>query len=709
MNLKFLRKTSWVLVLMLFTYTAVFAQQKQITGKVVDKKDGQPVPGVTVGIRGKTNNVSTNDKGEFALIANPETDALVFSYVGYVRQVIALAGKTNINVSFVEDSQSLDNEAVVVIGYGTKKKSEILGAVATISGAELQDIPAPNLAGALRNRIAGVGVSQSSGRPGSPITLNIRNSTTTTAAAGTTDEPLYVVDNITVTREAFDNIDASMIENLTFLKDASAAIYGAAGAKGVVLVTTKKGRIGRPSITYNGYVGVSDAIKVPKMLSGYEHALLLNDTFRSQGAAASEYFAPEDLEYIKTLDYKSWYDEVWQAATTQRHNIGISGGSDKITFFAGGSYQGENGNYAGMKFNKYSFRSGVVATLANGLKADVNFNVDYGTKELHHNAQDNDAPFFERLITVPRWVPISIDGKFVNYNVNGVNTSNINPLAVAESGYYNNGSNKSYRINAALTYEPTFLKGLVIKGQVSQSSGSSKNTQYIPPFTLYNFAKRGNNLELFTNQSPVGTAATFQPTSAANSSYTPGLIDNNSYQFFLTLQYAKTIAKHSFSLLAGAEQSEGNSQNSTVRYTNQLIPGVDQYFAYDINTLVASNLDKTAVSKRSGFARFSYDFDKKYLIEGPGGTEGGILGGMLHNAAKIVTNPIDARRTQRFQRGDRTGGSGPGRGRTPIVDRHAGCPPVGRRCQAGFRPSPLGYYQGRPVARKLRKAIPLAP
>lgn len=142
MNSKFLRKTSWVLVLMLITCTAVFAQQKQITGKVVDKKDGQPLPGVTVGIRGKTNNVSTNDKGEFALIADPSTDVLVFSFIGYIRQTIPLAGKTNITVNFAEDNTALDD--VVVIGYGTKKKSEILGAVATISGAEIQDVPAPN-------------------------------------------------------------------------------------------------------------------------------------------------------------------------------------------------------------------------------------------------------------------------------------------------------------------------------------------------------------------------------------------------------------------------------------------------------------------------------------------------------------------------------------------------------------------------------------
>jgi len=219
MRLKFLLKFSWILALLAISGTSLLAQQRQITGKVVDQKDGLPVPGVTVGIRGKTNNVLTNDKGDFSLVADPAVDALVFSYVGYVRQTIPLAGKTTLTVRFAEESQNLDNEAVVVIGYGTKKRSEILGSVATISGAEIQDIPAPNLAGALRNRIAGVGVGQSSGRPGGPITLNIRNATVSETATqyGVSAEPLYIVDGITVTREAFDNIDASMVENLSFL------------------------------------------------------------------------------------------------------------------------------------------------------------------------------------------------------------------------------------------------------------------------------------------------------------------------------------------------------------------------------------------------------------------------------------------------------------------------------------------------------------
>lgn len=619
MNLKFLRKLSWVLALMTIISTSLFAQQRQITGKVVDKKDGQPLPGVTVGIRGKTNNVSTNDKGDFALIADPATDALVFSYIGYVRQVVPLAGKTNLTISFVEDAQSLDNDAVVVVGYGTKKRSEVLGSVATITGAEIQDIPAPNLAGALRNRIAGVGVGQSSGRPGAPITLNIRNSTVSDQAAlnGATSEPLYVIDGITVNRDAFDNIDASMVESMTFLKDASASIYGASGAKGVVLVTTKRGKVGKPSITYNGYIGVSDAAKVPEMLSGYQHALLLNETNRLAAAGQSTLFSPEDLEYIKGLNYKSWYDEVWQASTMQRHNVGLSGGSDKITFFAGGSYQSENANYAGMKFDKYSFRSGIVATVAKGLKADVNFNVDYGTREQHHNAQDNDADFFQRVITVPGWVPISINGNYVNY---AANNSSINPKAIAESGYYDNRSNKSYRINSSLTYEPTFLKGFVAKVQISQSSGSAKSTQYVPPYRLYNYARTGNNGLLFSDVLIPGTtnnpnASFLEPTSASSATITPGVSENNNYQGFITLQYSKSFGKHSANILLGGEQSEGNTQASAVKYTNQLIPDIDQYWAFDASTLARQDFSRTAVSKRSGFGRINYDYDKKYLFE----------------------------------------------------------------------------------------------
>jgi TonB-linked SusC/RagA family outer membrane protein len=615
MNSKILQKISLCLLTMLLVSTTVFAQSRRITGTVSDASG--PIPGVNVAISGKPSNVSTNAKGNYTIDIASNNDVLVFSYVGYVRQQIPVGTKTKIDVTMITDSKVLDAVEIINVGYGTKKKSESLGATAVITGEELMDIPAPNIAGAMRNRIAGVGVGQQSGKPGSGISLNIRNSSVSDQAEinGATDEPLYVVDGITVDKAAFDNLDASMIENLTFLKDASAAIYGASGAKGVVLVTTKRGKIGKPSLTYNGYVGVSDAASTPDMLSGYDHAKLLNDTYRIQGASQSDYFSDSDLEYIRNLNYKSWYDEVWQPATTQRHNIGLSGGSDKITFFAGGSYQSENGNYANLKYDKYSFRSGLVATLAKGLKADVNFNVDYGTKEVYHNGNDQDNTFFERIISIPRWVPISINGNYVNSATSG---SALNPLAQAESGYYNNGSNKSYRINTSLTYEPTFLKGFTARVQISQSSGSSKNTQYIPPYRLFNYARFGNNNQLFTDQLVNTSPTSFfvEPTSATAATITPGVSENSNYQGFITLNYARTFGKHTGNILVGGEQSEGNSQSSAVRYVNQLIPGIDQYWAFDASTLARSDFSRTQVSKRSGFARFSYDFDKKYLLEG---------------------------------------------------------------------------------------------
>lgn len=608
MNLKFLRKFAWVLALMTIISASVTAQTRQITGKVIDQVDGQPVPGVSVGIRGKTNNVRTNDKGEFSLLADPATDALVFSYVGFVRQTIPLAGKTTLTVSLVEDKTDLED--VVVIGYGTKKRSEILGSVATITGAEIQDIPAPNLAAAMRNRIAGVGVNQTSGRPGSPISLNIRNATASETAqlVGITDEPLIIIDGITVTKEAFDNLDASMVEDISFLKDASASIYGAAGAKGVVLVTTKKGKIGKPSITYNGYVGVSDAAKTPEMLSAYDHALLLNDGFRQARSSTSNFFFPEDLELIKSQNFKSWYDEIWQASTTQRHNISISGGSEKITFFAGGSYQNEDANFKGMNFDKYSFRSGVVATIVNGLKADVNFNVDWSIRNAQHNLTDRDDNFFQTLITIPRWVPNSIDGQYVNFN------NTVNPLALLNSGYYDRNKSKGYRINASLTYQPTFLKGFTGRFQISQASTGTNSRQYRPNYSLYNFARTGNNNQLFTNQLAALNPVVEQ-VSTGNQRIVPGLEESNSYQGFLTLQYGRTFGKHTFDVLAGGEQTESNREKLSVLWSNQLIPGGEDYWAFDVNTLTRQNADRDQAVKRSLFGRASYDFDKRYLME----------------------------------------------------------------------------------------------
>lgn len=577
-----------------------------ISGKVLDA-DGKPVPGATILIKGSKAGVKTDENGVFNINVPEANSIIIVSYVGYKVQEINVGGLSTITVR-LESLAAIDE--VVVTGYGQKKKSEVIGSIASITGEELMDVPAPNIAGALRNRIAGVGVSQVSGRPGAAITLNVRGASTSTQGAtiGATSEPLYIIDGITVDRETFDNLDASMIENISILKDASAAIYGAAGAKGVMLVTTKRGKVGKPSITYNGYVGQSDAARTPEMLSAYDHALLMNETNAVRNAPASDYFSAEDLEYIRGLNYKSWFEEMWQPSLTQRHNLSISGGGEKITFFAGGSYQNENANYAGMKYDKYSFRSGLTADIGKGLKADINFNVDHTSREAKHNLSESDAGFFESIIATPQWVPIKIDDYFVNY------TANRNPLAYLESGYYNNRKSKGYRINTSLTYQPEFLKGLTARFQVSQGSGSANSRQYQEPFKAYNFVRRGQNQQLFTNEllpeNPFIEVVTTRDARVA-----PTLSETNSYQGFLTVQYANTFGKHSVDAMVGGEQSEANAESLGVSWTNQLIPGGEDWWAFDNNTLTRGNIFRTESAKRSFFGRFNYDFNKTYLLE----------------------------------------------------------------------------------------------
>lgn len=577
-----------------------------ITG-VVKNSRGEPLAGVTVTLKGTQTATTTDENGVFRINVPTGKEVLVFHFLGYRSQEVEVGGRARLEVFLEQDNASLDE--VVVTGYGERKRSEIVGSVATVTGEELMDIPAPNIAGAMRNRIAGVGVSQVSGRPGASITLNIRNaSTSPNAPAGATAEPLYIVDGIIVDRPTFDNLDASMIENISILKDASAAIYGAAGAKGVMLVTTKRGKAGKPSITYNGYAGVSDAATRPEMLSAYEHALLMNEVNIMRNAPESDFFSREDLEYIRSLNYKSWFEEMWQPSLTQRHNVGISGGSDRLTFFAGGSYQNENANYAGMNFDKYSFRTGITADFGNGLKADVNFNVDQNVRNARHNITENDASFIESMIVTPKWVPIRIGDQFVNYSANR------NPMAYLESGYSDVQKYRGYRINTSLTYQPEFLKGFTARFQISQGSSGTNGRLYQPQFRAYNFVRRGQNQQLFTDQLDPETPY-IDVVSQRDARVRPQLGESNSYQGFLTLQYANTFGRHSLEAIVGGEQLESNSESMRFYWRDQLIPGGEEYWAFDVNTLTQDGVTRTETAKRSFFGRLNYDWDKRYIVE----------------------------------------------------------------------------------------------
>ncbi|SMC39943.1 SusC/RagA family TonB-linked outer membrane protein [Pedobacter africanus] len=610
MNFKLLRTLNGIMLLSLLFCASSYAQVKKITGKVTDGSDGGPIPGVNVSIKGKPSNVSTNADGIYTIQADPATDVLVFSYIGYTRQTISLTGRSTLNVALASSNADLDE--VIVVGYGTKKKSEILGSVANIKAEDIQDLPVPNIAAALRNRLPGVGVNAVSGKPGSSITINIRNSTRSESAQllGVTSEPLYVIDGITVTRDEFDNIDPTMVEDISFLKDASAAIYGASGAKGVVLVTTKKGRKGKPQISYTGFRGVSDNASNVDMLSAYDHAVLLNDGFRVANASASAFFSDADLELLKNNKIKGWFDELWKTSAVNRHNMNISGGSDAITFFAGGNYYDESGNYGGIKYSKYAFRSGMTAKIIDGLNATVTLNADFSkkTSDTYKNGGENDQAFFQQLITTPKWVPMQIDGKPVNYN------NKTNPYGVMQAGNNIWDKSQGLALNASVDYKPKFIPGLTARVQFGKNNRSGNNNQYIPAYNVYNFQMTGNNSLLYTN-----TLATVDPViqaiSPANAQLLTGTSLGSSYQAIASLSYDKAIGKHNLNIMTAFDQSEGLNESLQVYWRNQVLENIDEYWGFDRSSFTLQNKSVFESVQRSYIGRLNYDYNKKYFVE----------------------------------------------------------------------------------------------
>ena len=603
-----------LVMLFFLSYSFLFAQDDQertIQGTVVDSVNGSPLPGATVSVKGRPSNVMSNVDGVFKIKVSPEDKALVFSYIGYQRREVPITEATEITVSMLAINDSALND-VVVVGYGTEKRSKLTGAITTVNAEDIADLPVANVAAALRGRVAGLGVNFTSGRPGASISLNVRGAQSSSAVGGTSSEPLYVIDNMIVGKSTFDNLDPSTIETISILKDAAAAIYGASGAKGVIQITTKKGHIGAPRLSYSGFAGVEDATKKPEMLSAYDHAKLLNETYRINGTKEESFFSDEDLEYLKTHQEKSWFDEVWRTALMQRHSLNLSGGSDKLTYFVGGSYQNQNANYAGQKADKKSLRGGMSAKLISNLKLDMNFNIDNNLRYSNNGWSENDQAFLETLIRVPRWTPIKIGDNYVNY-VGGA-TNNFNPFALINSGMYNESVSKSYGVNVGLTYAPEQgpLKGLSIRVQASTTASSGRSEEYRPQYEQYNFARSGHN-SLFYRDSIVGTP--YIVNGGDNARLNQGQNQSSNYRVFGTIGYSRTINDHDFSLLVGAEQSEGSNSGMGYYYSGQQIPDQPYYWAFNpVPTVNSPSAGKSG--KRSFFGNFNYTYGGRYTLEG---------------------------------------------------------------------------------------------
>lgn len=419
------------------------AQTITVKGRVTDARDGEGLPGATVKVEGAAGGggTATDFDGNFTLNCSPKAK-LVFSMIGYQSQTVAVNGKTTINVKMSDDQQLLDE--VVVVGYGTMKKSDLAGASSTMDEKAIKGSNITNVDQAFQGRVTGVQAVQTSGAPGSSSSIRVRGQATINAGA----EPLYVIDGVIVqsggnsgssyglgdalgngsvsTISPLATINPADIVSMEVLKDASAtAIYGAQGANGVVLITTKRGKAGEAKFTYDGSLTISRQNKRLDIMNLREFAEYYNDM-----AAQGEISKPDMTYSDPSILGKgtNWQDAIFQTALQHSHQVSAQGGTDAVKYYVSGGFMDQEGTIIGSEFQRFSARANLDAQLKKWFK--LGLNVAYTSTNEDMKLADSDEGIISYSLTTPPDIQIyNVDGSYSSVSKEGY--TNPNPIAMA--------------------------------------------------------------------------------------------------------------------------------------------------------------------------------------------------------------------------------------------------------------------------------------
>ncbi len=532
------------------------AQSQKITGKVSDAKTGEGLPSVSVILKDTKVGTTTNTKGEFSISqTEKKSNVLTISLIGYSTQEITIGNQSNIDVQLEEDSKVLNEVEVVAIGYGDGvSRRDLMSSVSSVGSKQLKDIPITNAAEALTGRLAGVRVTTTEGAPGADIQIRVRGGGSITQD----NSPIYVVDGIQV-ENALNFISPQDIETIDVLKDASStAIYGARGANGVVLITTKKGKAGKTTVSYNGSTGYRQIYRKLDVMSPYDYARWQYERSRGDVAAEKSYLDQygtwENINQYKTVTPIDWQEEVFgRKAKYQNHNLIVNGGNANTSYNMSLTANKEQGILLESGFDRYLATFRLDHKASERLK--VGFNIRYtdqtvsgggttasGTKStnrLRHSVQyrplllttDQDIDFFDEALYV-----------------SGGGQALTNPIAITEAEY-----RKAYTkaINLSGYFSYNIIKNLTFKSTIGIDNNDGKTNQFWSKIT--NTAR---------NFATLPVASIFQQNS---------LTINNSN----TLQYAKKFNKiHDFSVLVGQEVYQNALKSTTIE---------TRYFPSDIS------------------------------------------------------------------------------------------------------------------------------
>lgn len=538
---------------------SLFGQTAPVTGKVYGP-DGSALPGVSVFIKGTSNGVVTDADGQYSIQA--ATGTLVYSFIGYKTTEVAVEGRTSIDVTLEEDLTALDE--VVVVGYGTQQKKDITGAVAIIDKEALAQRPNSQFGNLIQGKTAGVQVLSSSGKPSAGFSIRIRG---TNSISGSS-EPLYVVDGVIISDTR--SINPADIETFSILKDASsAAIYGAQGANGVVLITTKKGNSATPKVEFNAYAGFSSVWKTLRVLNSEQFRDLMTEMGQTTDWS----------QYTQNTD---WQNKVFQRGRSQNYQLSVSGKNERTSYYISGGWMEQIGAVRSSEVKRYNFKVSLTQHANDWLSFGTNVNyARYQDVDVSDNTNVNSGGVILGMISTPPNIGV--------YNPDGTFTRNPfqdweNPLSSTD------GSDRGYknqRILGNVFAEAFLMPDLKFRTNLGIDNMFAVNDYFLDPFrTGFGRVKKGI---------------------ARNSTNL-----TNYYIFDNTLTYQKHVGDHNFSALAGFVMQKFLWENNSLEtngFSSNAIPTANAG-----SILVAASNDKSEKSNVSAISRITYDYKNRYLL-----------------------------------------------------------------------------------------------
>lgn len=544
---------------------AVFqaSAQDSVTGTVTTAS-GESLPGVNVLLKGSTIGTITDVDGNYRINATEGT--LIFSFIGYAGQEVEIAGRSVVDVVMEEDVTTL--EQVVVVGYGSQKRKDITTAVVVVGEEAIEDRPMVSAAEALQGKAAGVQVVQPSGKPGGDISVRVRGATSVLAG----NEPLYVVDGVPTTD--IRGLNPNDISSMSVLKDAaSASIYGARAANGVVLITTKRGAANAPAIRFNAYTGFSTLRKQIDVLNTAQYRDLME-----------EVLGPGSVDPSITHD-ANWSDRVFGTGKNESYQLSFSGGSDNARYMISGNYLNQEGIVAPAEFDRYSVRVNLDNDVKDWLKVGTSLNfISSKTKDTPDNLSSGRGGVIMSALNTPPFLQVYNPDGSGQFDPNPFQPSWENPVAYMEGPDQEAIDN---RLFGNVTGEVYFNEDLTFKTNLGIDIGTHQWDYYLDPFrTVYGRQQNG-----------VGQA---DKTNSA------------SWLWENTLNYEKTIGKNTFSLLGGTSIQRFKSNQS-------FLSGSDFPADASVRTINAANTmsGTTSINEwslASFFGRATYDYDGRYLL-----------------------------------------------------------------------------------------------